>query len=82
MPGWASRRARPILDTLDQAIADKAEVRVVAYDLNVPEVVGRFEKLGKRLRIIIDDSKEHGQQDVRRDADREAARKDSPARST
>ena len=50
-----------ILDTLDQAIKDKAEVRVVAYDLNVPDVVGRLEKIGKRLKIIIDDSKEHGE---------------------
>ena len=39
-PGWASRRARAILDVLDQAIADpSAQVRVVAYDLNEPEIV-------------------------------------------
>jgi phosphatidylserine/phosphatidylglycerophosphate/cardiolipin synthase-like enzyme len=49
-----------ILALLDQAIKEKAEVRVVAYDLSEPEVVGRFEKLKKKLRIIIDDSKEHG----------------------
>ena len=36
---------------------------MVAYDLSEPEVVNRFEKLGKRLRIIIDDSKEHGEHD-------------------
>jgi len=36
-------------------------VRVVAYDLSEPEVVGRLEKLGKKLRIIVDDSKEHGE---------------------
>ena len=34
---------------------------MVAYDLNVPDVVGRLEKIGKRLKIIIDDSKEHGE---------------------
>jgi phosphatidylserine/phosphatidylglycerophosphate/cardiolipin synthase-like enzyme len=49
-----------ILALLDQAIKENAEVRVVAYDLSEPEVVGRFEKLKKKLRIIIDDSAEHG----------------------
>ena len=57
--GFEAREA--ILDALDQAIRDKAEVRVIAYDLSEPEVVGRLEKIGKRLKIIIDDSKEHGQ---------------------
>jgi phosphatidylserine/phosphatidylglycerophosphate/cardiolipin synthase-like enzyme len=50
-----------ILEVLDKAVADnKAKVRVVAYDLNEPEIVSRLEKLGDRLNIIIDDSKEHG----------------------
>ena len=58
---WMGFEAREtILALLDQAIKEKAEVRVVAYDLSEPEVVGRFEKLKKKLRIIIDDSKEHG----------------------
>lgn len=49
-----------ILEVLDEALADKkAEVRVVAYDLNEPEVVARLEKLGSRLRIIIDDDGAH-----------------------
>jgi phosphatidylserine/phosphatidylglycerophosphate/cardiolipin synthase-like enzyme len=49
-----------ILEVLDKAIADKkAKVRVVAYDLSEPEVVSRLEKLGDRLKIIIDDSDEH-----------------------
>ena len=52
-----------ILDLLDQAIKEKADVRVVAYDLSEPEVVGRLAKLKKKLRIIIDDSKEHGEAD-------------------
>lgn len=56
--GFEAREA--ILDTLDEAIKNKAEVRVVAYDLNVPELLDRLEKIGKRLKIIIDDSKEHG----------------------
>jgi hypothetical protein len=59
---WMGFEAREtILSTLDEAIKDKAEVRIVAYDLNLPEVVERLEKIGKRLKIIIDDSKEHGE---------------------
>lgn len=58
--GFESRSA--ILEVLDQAIADKrAQVRVVAYDLSEPGVVSRLEKLGRRLKIIIDDSQDHGE---------------------
>jgi hypothetical protein len=58
---WMGFEARAaILETLDQAIADKAEVRIVAYDFNLPEGVDRLEKLGSSLKIIIDDSKGHG----------------------
>jgi hypothetical protein len=58
---WMGFEARAaILQTIDQVIADKAEVRVVAYDFNLPEVVDRLEKLGSSLKIIIDDSKGHG----------------------
>jgi len=57
--GFEARRA--IIDVLDEAIADKkAQVRVVAYDLNQPEVVSRLEQLGDRLQIIIDNSGDHG----------------------
>src|SRR5260370_23629967 len=56
--GFEARGA--ILETLDQAIVDKAQVRVIAYDFNLPEVVDRLEKLGSSLKIIIDDSKGHG----------------------
>jgi phosphatidylserine/phosphatidylglycerophosphate/cardiolipin synthase-like enzyme len=46
---------------LDKALAQPdAEVRVVAYDLNLPDVVDQLEKLGPRLRIIIDNSASHG----------------------
>jgi phosphatidylserine/phosphatidylglycerophosphate/cardiolipin synthase-like enzyme len=59
---WMGFEAREtILDLLNQAIKEKADVRVIAYDLSEPEVVGRFEKLKKKLRIIVDDSKEHGE---------------------
>jgi phosphatidylserine/phosphatidylglycerophosphate/cardiolipin synthase-like enzyme len=58
--GFEARQA--ILEVLDQAIADKkAQVRVVAYDLNEPGVVSRLEKLGGRVKVIIDDEGSHGQ---------------------
>ena len=51
-----------ILEVLDKALADNnAKVRVVAYDLSEPEIVSRLEKLGDRLKIIIDDSQDHGE---------------------
>ena len=60
--GFEARHA--ILEVLDQAIADEeAQVCVVAYDLNEPDVVSRLEKLGNRLRVIIDDSDSHGEAD-------------------
>lgn len=61
---WMGFEARgAILEVLDQAIADKkARVRVVAYDLGEPGVVERLEKLKRRLKIIIDDSGEHGEE--------------------
>lgn len=56
--GFEARRV--ILDVLDKAILDaRAQVRVVAYDLNEPDIVSRLEQLGSRLRVIIDDSADH-----------------------
>jgi hypothetical protein len=59
---WMGFEARAaILDVLDQAVADtNAQVRVIAYDLNEPDVVSRLEQLQGRLKVIIDDSKSHG----------------------
>ena len=42
------------------AAEDTVEVRIVAYDLNLPDLVDKLKKVGKRLKIIIDDSAEHG----------------------
>jgi phosphatidylserine/phosphatidylglycerophosphate/cardiolipin synthase-like enzyme len=57
--GFEARNA--ILEVLDKAIADhQAQVRVVAYDLNESEIVSRLEMLGGRLKIIIDNSSNHG----------------------
>lgn len=55
--GFEARHA--ILQLLDEAIARNAEVRVIAYDLNLPEVLSRLEQIGPRLKIIIDDSDHH-----------------------
>lgn len=58
--GFEARHA--ILEVLDQAIADKkAQIRVVAYDLSEPGIVSRLEKLGTRLKVIIDDDGSHGE---------------------
>jgi phosphatidylserine/phosphatidylglycerophosphate/cardiolipin synthase-like enzyme len=56
--GFEARRL--ILAALDEAIADAtAEVRVIAYDLNEPQVENRLVQLGQRLRIIMDNSGDH-----------------------
>jgi len=62
---WMGFEARSaVLELLDAAIADEeAQVRVVAYDLNVPPIVERLEKLGSRLKVIVDDSDKHGLSD-------------------
>ena len=59
---WMGFEARSaLLEVLDKAIADKtAQVRVVAYDLNEPEIVSRLEQIGSRLKVIIDDEGAHG----------------------
>jgi phosphatidylserine/phosphatidylglycerophosphate/cardiolipin synthase-like enzyme len=46
-----------IFSFLDEVVADRTvTLDVLAYDLNEPDIVGRLERLGKRLRVIIDDS--------------------------
>lgn len=71
---WMGFEARTaLLDVLDQAIADTgAQVKVIAYDLNEPEVVTRLEQLKTRLTVIIDDSGDHGPADS---AETEAAKR-------
>jgi hypothetical protein len=56
--GFETRSA--ILEVLNNAVSDpQARVWVIAYDLSEPGVVSRLEKLGDRLKIIIDDSPKH-----------------------
>lgn len=61
---WMGFEARSeTLALLDRAREVGAEVRVIAYDLNLPDVVERLEALGPKLKIIIDNSartKGHG----------------------
>ena len=58
---WMGFEARSaVLEILDEAIAKDLEVRVIAYDLNLPEILTRLQALGRRLKIIIDDFKATG----------------------
>jgi len=59
---WMGFEARSaIIELLEAAVAaPQATVSVVAYDLSEPEVVDRLVQLGSRLRIIIDNSADHG----------------------
>jgi len=60
--GFETRQT--MLSLLDEAIDDKTcEVSAIAYDFQDPEIIDRFKKLGKRLRIVIDDSDKHGEPD-------------------
>src|SRR6266478_2148824 len=56
--GFESRRE--ILKLLDDARTDGAQVRVVAYDFNEPEILTRLEALQANVKVIIDDSDSHG----------------------
>ena len=69
--GFEARRA--ILDVLHRAADDEAAtVRVIAYDLNDPEVVDPLGRMGARLRLIVDDSGDHGGPDSAETAAAEA----------
>jgi hypothetical protein len=62
---WMGFEARSVIvELLDAVINDTTTtVRVIAYDLNEPEIVSRLEKLLSRLWIIIDNSGSHGRSD-------------------
>ncbi|MDB5723486.1 MAG: hypothetical protein JWQ16_240, partial [Novosphingobium sp.] len=56
--GFEARRM--LLGTLDDAFADPAaQVGLVAYDLDLPEIIDRIIKLKGRVRVIIDNSDGH-----------------------
>lgn len=59
---WLSFEAgRLLFEMLDWGIEDDSiEIDCMAYDLNEPDIVGKLEQLGSRLRIIIDNSDDHG----------------------
>jgi hypothetical protein len=56
--GWLGFEAYDLIFSfLGDVVADPAvTLDVLAYDLNEPDIVGALERLGKRLRVIIDDS--------------------------
>ena len=54
---WMGFEARSVIhELLDEAAKKKADVRVIAYDFNLPEMLTRLEKLKSRLKVIVDDS--------------------------
>lgn len=56
--GFEARRV--LLALLDDAAADPtADVGIVAYDFDLPELIDRIVKLKGRVRVIIDDSSGH-----------------------
>ena len=58
---WMGFEARSVIhELLDNAATKKADVRVIAYDLNLPEMLTRLAKLKSRLKVIIDNSDKHG----------------------
>lgn len=57
---WMGFEARSVIhELLAEAVKKKAEVRVIAFDLNLPEILKPLLKLKSRLKIIIDDSTSH-----------------------
>jgi phosphatidylserine/phosphatidylglycerophosphate/cardiolipin synthase-like enzyme len=56
---------RLLFDFLDWAVNDQTvRIDAMAYDFNEPDILAQLEALGRRLRIIIDDSKGHGGPDT------------------
>jgi phosphatidylserine/phosphatidylglycerophosphate/cardiolipin synthase-like enzyme len=54
-----------IFGFLKDLVGDETmELDFFAYDLNEPDIVAALEKLGPRLRAIVDDSKDHKTQDA------------------
>jgi phosphatidylserine/phosphatidylglycerophosphate/cardiolipin synthase-like enzyme len=57
---WMGFEARSVIhELLDEAIQNSADVRVIAYDFNLPEILAPLVKLKGRLKVIIDDKDEH-----------------------
>jgi hypothetical protein len=58
---WLGFHARKLaFDFLEETIGDDGlSLDVFAYDLNEPDILRDFAKLGPRLRLFLDDSKEH-----------------------
>jgi len=59
---WLGFEAYQLLfDLLDEIVSDTTlTLDLFTYDFNEPDILARLEKLGPRLRAIMDDSKGHG----------------------
>jgi phosphatidylserine/phosphatidylglycerophosphate/cardiolipin synthase-like enzyme len=59
---WLGFEAYQLLfDLLDEIVSDTTlTLDLFTYDFNEPDILSRLEKLGPRLRAIMDDSKGHG----------------------
>ncbi|HCW7014977.1 TPA: hypothetical protein OX923_000514 [Citrobacter farmeri] len=55
---WLGFEAKTLIDTFIQEVSDNPELRldIMAYDLNLPDLVKKLEAIGPRLRAVIDDS--------------------------
>lgn len=60
---WLGAEARRLLfSLLDEAVADPAvTVDALLYEAREPDIIARLERLGRRLRAIIDNHGKHGQ---------------------
>lgn len=57
---WMGFEARSAIhELLDEAATKSAEVRAIAYDFNLPELLAPLVKLKSRLKMIIDDKDDH-----------------------
>ncbi len=77
---WMGFEARAqVAAVLAEAAEDGAQVYVIAYDLNLPELVTPLKKLKKKVKIIIDDSGEHGEEGSAENAAAEVLEKSAGA---
>lgn len=77
---WMGFEARQqVVDVLAEAAEDGAKVYVIAYDLNLPELVIPLKKMKKKVKIIIDDSGEHGEEGSAENAAAEVLEKSAGA---
>lgn len=62
---WLGAKARDyIFEMLDETLADpELSLDVFAYDLDEPDIIRKLKSLGSRLRLLLDNSADHGEAD-------------------